>query len=81
MTRSKKAKEPKATPIKLTDPRDWQWVRMAAEGNEYAQAKLADLLGWSGDNDHLAVVREHGEDFAIIKVEIDGSVYGRYKVR
>lgn len=75
------AKKDRSTPVKLNDPRDWQWVRMAAEGNEHAQQRLADLLGWSGDDEHLALVREFGEDYAIVEVEIDGSIYGRYKVR
>jgi hypothetical protein len=78
---TKRAKAVKATPIKLTDPKDWQWVRLAAEGNEHARARLADLLGWDGDNDQLAHVREFGDDYAIVEVEIDGSVYGRYKVQ
>ena len=82
MARAKRTKEPKATLVKLADPKDWQWVRLAAEGNEHAQERLADLLGWSGtDNGHLGLVREQGEAHAIIEVEIDGSVYGRYKVR
>jgi hypothetical protein len=74
-------KSEKATLVKLTDSRDWQWVRSAAEGNEHAQERLADLLGWSGDNGHRAIPREFGSDYAIVDVEIDGSVYGRYKIK
>ena len=77
----KSAKAAKATSVKLTNPKDWQWVRSAAEGNEHAQERLADLLGWSGDNGHRGIVREQGEDYAVVDVEIDGSVYGSYKVR
>ena len=77
-----RAKESKATLVKLADPNDWQWVRLAAEGNEHAQERLADLLGWSGtDNGHLGLVRDQGEDYAIVEVEIDGSEYDRYKLR
>lgn len=65
---------------KLPDQKDWQWVALASDGSEHAQARLADLLGWDGDNDQLAVVRECGTDHAIVEIVIDGSVYGRYRV-
>ena len=71
----------KFLPAKIDDRRDWVWVRGAAEGNEYAQARLADLLGWDGDNDQLAKVRESGDDYAIVDIEIDGSVLASYKVK
>jgi hypothetical protein len=77
---TKRTKAPKATVVKIKD-RDWQRVSLAAEGDEYAQARLADLLGWDGDNDQFAVVREVGADYALVEIEIDGSVYARYKLR
>jgi hypothetical protein len=76
-----KSKDPKALLVKLKDPKDWQWIALAADGDEYAQARLADLLGWSGDDDQLAKVREQGADYAIVEIEIDGSVYARYRVK
>jgi hypothetical protein len=68
-------------PVVTIRDRDWAWVSGASEGNAYAQARLADLLGWDGDNDQLAKVRELGFDYAIVDIEIDGSVYASYKVK
>jgi hypothetical protein len=75
-----KKKDAKLPTVKIGD-RDWQWVRSAGEGDAYAQERVADLLGWSGDDGHRALVREWGKDYAIVEVEIDGSIYGRYKLR
>lgn len=79
MPRKKGAKA--KLPVVTLDRRDWAWVSCASEGNAYAQARLADLLGWDGDNDQLAKVREMGLDHAIVDIEIDGSVYASYKVK
>lgn len=68
------------TTKKLADQKDWQWVGLASDGDEYAQARLADLLGWNGDDGQLAVVHECGVDHAIVEIVIDGSVYQRYRV-
>jgi hypothetical protein len=77
---TKKTKKASTVATVKLNERDWQWVRAAGEGNEYAQGRVADLLGWDGDNEHRGIVREWGENHAIVDVEIDGSVYGTYKL-